>query len=162
MAVTDFSEELVRIRQGSNFISIPPSVEVGENLKDGQFVRLSTTLGQFLSVGKNDRATHLLTMSGINRVTAQEIVDATGKINQNEPAMTITGLGTATIPFIQDIIERQEITCNDGWAVPYDGSTNAFIVGIALDTVVGATLDNPVFADAFLQLPAQFTTPTAS
>jgi hypothetical protein len=159
MAITDLTTNEVRLLQEHEFTQSPNFRTAGEILADGQFVYLSTSSGRYLKASQDIRATHLVLKSGMERKTASEISTLFGTVQTDEPVLAVMGTGMATIPFGGDVAEGQDLTLDaNGYAVPWDadsGDAGAFIVGKALETVVGSTTADR-WGDALLTLPAQY------
>lgn len=159
MAITDFQTNEVRLLQENEFTQIPNHKTAGELLADGQFVYLSTSDGRYLKANQDTRATHLVLKSGMERKTATEIANLLRTVQTDEPVLTVTGLGSATIPFGADVTEGQDLTVDaNGYAIPWNadsGDVGAYIIGKALETVNGTSVSDR-WGDAFLTLPAQF------
>lgn len=157
MSLQDLKYNEVRIRQGSNFQQIPNFVVAAEELADGQFVAYGED-GQYHKCISAQRATHLVKRAGRARNTIDEITDLTGIVQEGEPVMALTGMGTVTIPFASNVSPGDPLVVDDGYAVLYDQAYfgDAYIIGHATETVTLPEGETIAWGEAFINLPAQY------
>lgn len=143
----------IRIRQGAAFQQIPNLVEAGEDLLDGMFVEM-TSDGTFHKCnGATTAPTHLVLKSAEPRLTAVEVAELTGTIQDGEPTLSITGgPGTVDIPFASNVTQGDELTTNlSGFAVRRTGAS--FCIGVA-NADVSLNGEDTAIGEAFITLPA--------
>jgi hypothetical protein len=149
----------VRIRHGSQFQQMPNFIVAGQQIQNGTFVYLHNDDAgevEYWHATRLTPATHLVIKSGVPRLTHDDIVNFSEVVNIGEPAMTVTGYGTATIPFAATATAGQELTLNDnGFAIPRTPGQASYLVGTALQDVVVPS-GEAVLSDALINLPAKY------
>ena len=133
-------------------------------MNEGQFVAYQSSTGEYrLVTDQNMRASHFVLRSGEARVTADEIVNLIGVVQDGEPVMAVTGRGTARLPVASDVLNGQQLTVDNGYLVAWTGGSDAseaFIVGYALEDIEVTTGGTIGWGEVFIDLPAKYTSAT--